>query len=161
MESVGSVGEGVGRVVVDLEEEAVDAGGGSGAGQRLNIFRLSAALASGGSGELEAVGDVEDGGVAEVAHHLEAAEIDHEVLVSEAGAALGEQDFLIAGGGDLLGCVLDVPGGQELALLDVDDAAGAAGFDEDVGLAGEEGGDLEDVADFGGGADVRGFMNVG
>ena len=46
---------------------------------------------------------------------------------------------------DLLDGVAHVPGGDELALLDVDGAAGFAGGDEQVGLAAEEGGDLEDV----------------
>ena len=38
-----------------------------------------------------------------------------------------------------------IPGRDELALLDVDGAAGFAGGDQQVGLAAEEGGDLQDI----------------
>ena len=49
--------------------------------------------------------------------------------------------------GDLGDDVLHVPGRQELALLDVDDLAGLRGGDQQVGLAAQEGRDLQDVDD--------------
>ena len=57
--------------------------------------------------------------------------------------------------------MLHVPGGEELALLDVDCGAGLAGGDQEVGLAAEEGGDLQDIDCLGGWAAVFAFVNVG
>ena len=160
VEGVGAVGFGVGGVVVDFEEEAVDAGGHGGAGEQRNELRLAAADAVGRRGLLHGVGAVEDDG-RKLAHDGERAEIDDQVVVAEAGAALGEEDALVAGGADFLDGVIHVPGGDELAFLDVDGAAGFAGGDEQVGLAAEEGGDLEDVDGFGGDLAVGGLVDVG
>ena len=57
--------------------------------------------------------------------------------------------------------VFHVVRSDELALLHVDGAAGFSGGDEQVGLAAEEGGNLEDVAGFGDGGAVRGLVHVG
>ena len=43
----------------------------------------------------------------------------------------------------------------------VDDAIGFCGGFEEIGLAREEGGDLEDVDDFGGGGGLVAFVDVG
>ena len=51
--------------------------------------------------------------------------------------------------------------GDELALLDVDGAAGAGGSDEQVGLAAEEGRDLQDIDDLSGSSGLRGLMDIG
>ncbi len=98
---------------------------------------------------------------AKAAHDGERAHVDDEVVVAEAGAALGEGDAGVAGVADLLDGVAHVEGGDELALLDVDGAAGFGGGDEEVGLAAEEGGDLEDVDGFGDGGAVRRGVDVG
>ena len=98
---------------------------------------------------------------AKAAHDGERAHVDDEVVVAEAGSALGEEDAGVAGRRDLFDGVVHVPGGDELAFLDVDGAAGLCGGDEQVGLAAEEGGDLEDVDGFGGDGAVGGFVDVG
>ena len=54
-----------------------------------------------------------------------------------------------------------VPRGDELTLFHVDGAAGAARGDEEVGLAAEEGGDLEDVGAFRGDVAVGWLVDVG
>ena len=119
-----------------------------------NELRLAAADAVGRRGLLDGVGGVEDDG-REPAHDGERAEIDDEVVVAEGGAALGEEDALVAGGANFLDAVAHVPGRDELAFLDVDGAAGFAGGDEQVGLTAEERGNLEDIDGFGGDFAVR------
>ena len=106
---------------------------------------LASGGGAGGSGELHAVGGVEHHGPAEAAHDGEAAHIDDQIVVAERSAALGDQNFVVAGGGDLLGGVLDIVRRDELALLDIHDAAGAAGGDQQIGLAAEECRDLQNV----------------
>lgn len=91
--------------------------------------------------------------------------IDDQIVVAKAGPALGEEDALVAALTDLLDGVAHVPGGDELTFFDVDGAAGLGGGDEQVGLAAEEGGDLQNGLDVAKGiasllAILRG-MNVG
>jgi len=57
--------------------------------------------------------------------------------------------------------VAHVEGGDELALFDVDGFAGFGSGGEEVGLAAEEGGDLEDVDGFAYGGAVLGGVDVG
>ena len=51
-------------------------------------------------------------------------------------------------------------GADELAFFYVDHASGAARGDEQIRLAAEERGNLQNVANFGGGADLRDVVNV-
>ncbi len=69
------------------------------------------------------------------AHHRERAHVDDEVVVAEARAALGDDHARVAGIDDLRDGVAHVVGREELALLDVHDAPGPRGRDEQVGLA--------------------------
>ena len=50
---------------------------------------------------------------------------------------------------------------DELALLDVDDAAGASGFEQQIGLAAKKSRDLQDIDRFGGRCGLRGLVNIG
>ena len=60
VESVGAVGFGVGGIVVDFQEDAVDAGGNGGAREHGNELRLAAGDAVGRGGRLHGVRAVED-----------------------------------------------------------------------------------------------------
>ncbi len=91
----------------------------------------------------------------------ERAEIDYEVVVAKGRSALREEDALIARGADLLDAVAHVPGRDKLAFLDVDGAACAAGGDQQVGLAAEEGRNLKDIDSFGGNFAVGGLVDIG
>ncbi len=111
--------------------------------------------------ELNGVSDIVDNGIAEFGEDGEGAHVDDEVIVAEACAAFGEDDFAVAGRSDFFGNVAHVPGRKELSLLYVDDATGFGGGEEQVSLAGEEGGDLQDVRDFGGGRGLGSVVDVG
>ena len=67
----------------------------------------------------------------------------------------------IAGGADLVHHRLHIPGGQELALLDIDHLAGLGRGHQQVGLAAEKGGNLQDVQDLGGGRHLGDLVDVG
>jgi len=83
------------------------------------------------------VGGVKDDGAK--ARMMAGAHVNDEIVVAEAGAALGEDDAGVAGVSELLDGVLHVCRGDELALLHVDHAAGAGGGfgggDEQISLA--------------------------
>ena len=61
-EGVGPVAQGVGGIVVHLEEQAVRAAGDRRPGQRLDVFGLAAGGAPGAARELDGVGGVEHTG---------------------------------------------------------------------------------------------------
>ena len=69
--------------------------------------------------------------------------------------------FGIAGADELRHDIPHVPGREELALLDVDRLAGAGRGDEEIGLAAEEGRDLQHVDRLGHGGALLGLMHVG
>ena len=160
VEGIGAVGLCIGRVVVDFKEDAVDARGNCGARQQGDELRLPAADAVGCRRLLHGMRCVKhDRG--EAPHDRKGAIVDHQSVVTEAGAALGKEDALIAGGADLFHGVGHVPWGNELTLLDVDGATGFAGGHEEIGLAAKEGGNLQDVDGLGSNLTLGGFMDVG
>ena len=160
IEGVGAVGFGVGRVVVDLEKEAINARRYRGAGKQGNELGLAAADSTGCRGLLHGVGAVKDYW-GELAHDGKGAVVDDQRVVAEAGPTFGEEDALIAGGTHFFKRVSHVPRRHELALLDVYGTASFAGGYEEVSLAAEEGGNLEDVDSLGGGVAVGRLVNVG
>ena len=163
-EGIGAVGLRFLGIVVDLHEYAVHAGGDGSAGEKWDEFGLPAAdgvVAFGGSGgELDRMGCIENHW-RELAHDGQRAHIDDQVVVAEAGAALGDEDAIVAGRASFLNHVLHVPGGEELAFLDVHGAFGHRGGDYQVGLAAEERRDLQHVGYLGDFRDVLGVVHVG
>src|ERR1700733_15401198 len=107
------------------------------------------------------MGGVEHDRVAGASHDGQAAHVTDQRVVAEAGAALAQQDVVVAGGGDLGGDGDHVPGGEELAFFDVDRAAGFAGGEQQVGLAAEEGRNLQHVDSLGGDGALFGSVDVG
>ena len=97
------------------------------------------------AGELHRVRGVEDHGPSEGAHDGDAPHVHHEVVVAEARPALGQEDARGAALLQLLHGVGHVRGGEELPLLHVHHAPRGRGREQEVRLAAEEGGDLEDV----------------
>ena len=147
VEGVGAIGFGVVRIVMDFNEEAVNARGDRSAREQWNVLGLAAADAVGCRGLLDRVGGVKDDG-RETAHDGERAEIYDQVVIAERRTALGEEDAVVARGADFLEAVAHVPRGDELTFLDVDGTAGFAGCDEKVGLAAKKCGNLENVGGF-------------
>ena len=124
-----------------------------------------AAVAAGGGAlsarTLHGVGGVEDHGTADPAHDGERAHVDDERVVAERGAALRHQHVGVAAARDLVDDVLHVPGGEELALLDLDGAAGPGRGDDKVRLPAQEGRDLQHVHHLGQLRALLGVVHVG
>lgn len=160
-EHTGGVAEGLVRRRVGFDKEAVGAGGDGGAGQDGGQVRAAAGETAHAAGFLGGMGGVHDGGEAEFFHIGEGGHVADELVVAKGGAAFDEGDAVIAGGGDFFDDVFHIPGGHELGLFDLDAFAGGGGGDEEVGLAGEEGGDLDDIEDLAGGSGLLGQVDVG
>src|SRR3989442_7575779 len=142
---VGAVGEGAGRILVDLHEEAVHAGGHARRRQRVDEMPIAPGAVAETPWPLHAVRDVEHDREAEGAQGGERAHVHDQVVVAEGEAPLGHHHLAVARGRGLVERALHVPRGHELALLDVDDAPRTRRLDDEIGLPAEEGGDLEDV----------------
>src|SRR5207237_179485 len=123
----------------------VRAAGDGRPGQVRDHAAFAAGAVAQGRRFLYAVRGVEDHGAAEFLHHRDAAHVVDELAVTEGAAALGEDQVRVAPLGHLRDDVFHVPGGHELALLDVHGPTGLGGGEEQVRLAGQEGGNLEQV----------------
>src|SRR5262245_37313201 len=149
------------RVVVDFHEQSVNAAGHAGARQVPDVFRLPAGGVAKPAGQLQAVRGVEDDRVSELAHYREGAHVHDQVVIAETRPALGDHDLAVTRGLDLFNYVADVERREELALLDVDRAPGRRRGPQQIGLATEERGDLQDVRDLGRLVGLMSFVNVG
>ena len=76
---------------------------------------------------------------------VSAPHVRDEVVVPEAYASLTHHDRLISRGSSLIHHVRHVPGGQELALLNIHGAAHGTGALDKIRLPAQEGGGLEHV----------------
>lgn len=110
-------------------------------------------------GALDAVGGVEADRNAELAHRGEPPHVHDEIVVAEAGAALGEQDAARAG--ELSDHPAHLPRRHELTLLHVDGFSGGGAGEQKVGLPAEEGGHLEEVHHLGDRTGLFGKVDVG
>ena len=161
MDHVGAVGGRVVGVLVGLDEDRGDADRDGGT----RHHRGELALAPGGGALaarlLDRVGRVHHHRIAGAGHDRQRPHVGDEGVVAEGDAALAEQETAVAGRGDLGRDVGHVPRSEELALLDVDRGTGLACGQEEVGLARQEGGDLEHVDRLGGRGAVGGGVDVG
>ena len=100
----------------------------------------------------QGVGHIEDQGqiVAAALHHPEAEHVDHKIVVTEVAAPLADQQPFVAAFAELLHHIRHLRRAEELGLFDVDHRAGAGHRLHQIGLAGEESGQLNDVAHLGG-----------
>src|SRR5580698_3006939 len=96
----------------------------------------------------------------EPAHDGQRAHVDHEIVVAEAGSALGQEHALAAGIANFLDRMPHVPRRNKLTLLDVDHPTALPCRYEQVGLPAKEGGNLENVNGFGDARNVNGLVNI-
>ena len=130
---------------------------------RYGLYHLGTASrhASGGVGLLQRVGDVDDDGHAGLLHLGYAAHVDDEVAVAEGSAAFGKGNLCASGGAHLVDGKAHRRGCQELSLLDIHHLAGLGRCHKQVGLAAEEGRNLQDVDVLGGHFGLLGQVDVG
>ena len=144
-----------------FQKQPIHSGSYGGSGQHGGILWIAAALISETGGLLSAVGDVEDDGAAVGFHLGEGGEVVDEAVVAEEGTALRQQDLGTTGGADFFDRVAHLGGGHELTFFDVDRFAGFAAGGQQIGLAGEKGGDLQNVDDGGDFGHLAAFMHIG
>ena len=144
-----------------FQEQPIDAGGYRCAGEGFEVLTGAAGGVGGGDTVFsDGVGGIKDDGVAGLFHFVESAGVDDEVVVAEGVAAFGEDNVVVARGFDFGGDFRHVFGGEELAVLEVDDSARFSGLNHQGRLHAEVGGNLENVHHIGHGSYLVGIMNV-
>ena len=139
------VAESLIRIIVNFKKQSVGPRGHSGAGQRHRESPLARRYPFTRAGELQAMRDIKNNGVPELAQHAEAFEIDDQVVVAETRAPLGEKELSITFRFDLFDDVPNVPGSQKLTLLNIQGFACRSSAEQQIGLTAQKGGNLDSV----------------
>jgi len=156
-----SVGEGFRGILVHFHEDTIDSRGDGAAGEDWGEDAIAPGRSAESSRTLHGVGGIEDDGDPLLPHPREGTHVGDEVIVSEGSAAFGDREAFAVEVAELADNGRDVPRGEELALLDVHRASALSGGAEEVGLAAEEGGDLQEVDCFGRDFDFFRGVDVG
>src|SRR6185369_4223937 len=152
----GFIGGGVG-----FDEQAVGADGQGSAGEDRGEFALAGRLVAAAAGQLDGVRGIENDRAAKRFQNRDGAHVGDEVVVAEGGAAFGDEDFFGAGFAGFFDNLAHLARGKKLAFLDIDDLAGGGrGFDE-IRLAAQERGDLQNVDDLADNRCVGFVMDIG
>ena len=94
-------------------------------------------------------------------HNAETEHVYHQVVVAEIRAAFAQNQFVVTGFFEFFHDVLHLRRAEELGLFNVDDTAGCRHRRHQIGLACQEGGQLQDVAYFRHRRALVGFVHVG
>eukprot|EP01137_Pigoraptor_chileana_P021379 Opistho-2@84989 len=146
---VRAIGRRLVRVLVRLDEDGGDADSSGGAREDRDVLALAARCRALPAGLLHGVRCVEHDRRSGGGELRQRAHVGDERVVAEGDAALADEHVATAGLHQLVDDVLHVPRGHELTLLHVDRTARLRRGDEKVGLAREEGRDLQDVDSLG------------
>lgn len=107
------------------------------------------------------MGGVKADGEAKGLHDRDGAHVRDEIVVAKGGAAVGEDNPVVACRDEFVDDVLHIPRREKLPFFYVDGGGSEGGSGEDVCLATEKGGDLDDVAEGAGCGGVFGRVDVG
>ncbi len=146
---------------VRLEEETGDFLGDPGLGQPQSALPAAAGGTFAAAGDLEGMGHVENHGCPEGLHHPEAQHIDNQVVVAEGDPPFAEKNPFAPRFSELRQDVPHVLRGEKLPLFDLDDRSRPREGCHEVGLAAQEGGQLQDVADLRRGGRLVRLVDIG
>src|SRR5262249_25126549 len=94
------------------------------------------------------MGGVENYWCADLCQDWQRPHVGNERVVAEGNAAFSHEHVGITSAGNLGRHVGHVPGGKELALFDIDSAAGFCGGNQEIGLAAEKRRNLQNINRF-------------
>ena len=110
---------------------------------------------------LHGVCGIENHGIARLCHNRQGAHVADEGVVAETGAALREQDILIARTRDFCGDIFHVPGREELAFFNVNHRAGLPRREQQIRLTTQKRWNLQDINHFRDRGALFFLMNIG
>ena len=145
---------------MDFHEEAVDTGCRCRSCEVRDEFTLAAGGIAHTSRELDTVGRIKNDRIAELSHDGEGTHIDHEIVVAEGRPSFRQSEVRISCFFHLADDIFHIFRRHELALLHVDRLSCLRCAVYQVGLAAEEGRDLEHVEHLGGWCELGHIMYV-
>ena len=155
------VAQGFAGARVGFKEQPIDAGSYRRAGKGFEVLTGAAGGVGGGDTIFsDGVGGIKDDGVPGLFHFVESPWVDDEVVIAEGVAAFCEDNAVVARGFNFGGDFRHVFGGEELAVLEVDDSACSSGLNHQGRLHAEVGGNLENVHHIGHRGYMVGIMNI-
>ena len=147
---IGTVGERFGGLGMSFHEHAITTRGDGSPCEDGGKLAISAGGGAEATRTLHGVGGIKDDAETELTHPVEGTHVGDEILVTKGGAALGEEEVLATNGLEFFSNVFDIPGGHERAFFYINGTSSLASREDEVGLAGEEGGNLEEIDVFSG-----------
>ena len=131
-------------------------------GQDRHKFALAAAGRALPAWLLHRMGGVKDNGHTGLLRHCrQAAEIGDQRVIAKTCAAFGHQNIGIAAVDQFGDDIFHIPGGQELTFFHIHHPPGLRRRDQQIGLAAQEGWDLQDIDDIGYDRTMIPLMNIG
>src|SRR5262249_24587429 len=145
---------------MSLDEDPVCAGRHRAACQHGCKFTLPARAVASCSRQLHGMGRVENNRKTASSQNGNRAHVSHQVVVTKSGATFSYQESTASCLFCLCCHLAHFLRGEKLSLLNIDDFAGANGCDDEVGLAAQKSGNLQDVLDFSSGLGLRFGMDI-
>jgi len=133
-----------------LDEQSIRTHGERRAGEHGSELALAAGFVAAAAGLLHGMRSVKHHRKAVGFHRGNGPHVGYEIIVAEGGAALGQENFLGASQPGFFRHASHFGGREELTFLEIDDFAGGNGGFDQIGLAAEERGNLQDIHDFAG-----------
>ena len=131
---------------MSLHEDTVHTSGDSGASNSRRETSITTGTCAKSARTLNRMCRIHHNRIAKLTHDEKRTHVGNKVAISEARAALAEDDALVAGGLDLADDLRHVLRRHELALLDIHDCAGFACGNNKIRLTREKRGNLKHIA---------------
>jgi len=147
---IGTVAQGAVRVWMRLDEQAVRARRHRASRQHRSELPLAARTITPRARQLHGMRRVKNDREAESPQDGNGTHVRHQIVITEGCAAFGQEEFTPACAGGFPDDLPHFLRRQELALFQIDDFARSHGGGDQIRLAAEEGGDLQDVHHGGG-----------
>ena len=126
-----------------------------------NILALAAAGGTLAAGNLYAVSSIHNYGITKLTHNSQTAHIGYQCVVAEACTALGKHNVMIACFLNLFDNIFHVPRCQELAFFYINSLAGFGSCINQIGLAAQEGRDLQNIYNLSSLISLPGLVDIG
>jgi len=146
---VRAVRRGLGGILMGLEKNPIDSGSHGRACQHGGQMAISRGMTATTTRSLDGMGGVENRRKSLLADPVEGAHVGHQIVITEGSASLRETEARATRGLQLPGNRGEIPRGKELPFLHIHSTSGRhrsmSGCLDQIRLAAEEGGDLEQI----------------
>lgn len=158
---VGSVRQGLGWIFVGFDEEAVATSGYSRSCEDGGKMAVATRVVSSPAGSLNRVGGIKHNVQSQFLHPIYGTHVCDKIIVTETGSPLGKKEGFASGKSQFFRDIFYIPRRKELTFFDIHRPAGGTGCGDEIGLAAQEGRNLEHIEKLACDFDFAGGMDVG